>query len=293
MYFCTFNFCRIDSDRFILNSMENNQQKKKAKSTSKKKSPARKFFKILGIIILAFFVLSIVKTVLFRWVNPPITPLMVIRKVQYGGPIEYEWRDLKDISPNMVQCAVSSEDNRFLGHPGFDGAAIDRAIEERKTRGRRRGASTISQQTAKNVFLWPRSSWVRKGFEVYYTFLIEQIWGKERIMEVYLNVIEMGPGIYGAEAAAQHYYHTSASHLTMRQAALITACYPDPLHRNPTKVTRYLNRRAGQIIKNSYCIGKVRFDDKALEAARERYKNSEAKRKERKEREKERQSKRK
>lgn len=257
--------------------------KKSSSSGSKKqKTTVKKIFKVLGITCLVLFILSLLLPLLYRWVNPPITPLMVIRKVQIDAPIQYEWRDLDQISPNMVQCAVSSEDNRFLGHNGFDMAAIDRAIEERESGRRKRGASTISQQTAKNVFLWPKSSWIRKGIEVYFTFLIEHMWSKERIMEVYLNVIEMGPGIYGAEAAAENYFHTTADRLTMRQAALITACYPAPLHRNPAKVTPYLNKRAGQIIRNSHCIGKVKFDDKTIEAAQERYKKSEEKRKARK-----------
>ena len=252
--------------------------KKKSAPSGKKRGFFFKFFKIMGITMLVLFVLSILTTLLYRWVNPPVTPLMLIRKVQYGYSIEQEWRPLDQISPYMVQCAVASEDNRFLGHRGFDRAAIDRAIEEREKGIRKRGASTISQQTAKNVFLWPRSSWVRKGCEVYFTFLIEHLWGKERIMEVYLNVIEMGPGIYGAEAAAQHYFHTTADRLTLRQAALITACYPSPLHRNPARPTPYLNKRAAQIIALSGKVGRIRFTDKNIEAARERYQKSEEKR---------------
>ena len=252
--------------------------KKKSAPSGKKRGFFHKLFKIMGITLLVLFVLSILTTLLYRWVNPPVTPLMLIRKVQYGYSIEQEWRPLDQISPHMVQCAVASEDNRFLGHRGFDRAAIDRAIEEREKGIRKRGASTISQQTAKNVFLWPRSSWVRKGCEVYFTFLIEHLWSKERIMEVYLNVIEMGPGVYGAEAAAQHYFHTSANRLTLRQSALITACYPSPLHRNPARPTPYLNKRAAQIIALSGKVGRIRITDKNIEAARERYQKSEAKR---------------
>ena len=182
------------------------------------KSKKRGFWRVLGQVVLICFLLSIFVTILFRWVNPPVTPLMVIRKVQHGYSIEKKWKPIEEISPNMYKAAIASEDNYFLGHRGFDVIAIDQAVKERE-HGRKRGASTISQQTAKNVFLWPRSSWIRKGFEVYYTFLIETFWSKERIMEVYLNVIEMGPGIYGAEAAAQHYFHCSAKHLSARQAA--------------------------------------------------------------------------
>ena len=232
------------------------------------------FWKILGLIILLFFLLSIFFTIIFRWVNPPVTPLMVIRKVQYGYPIEKKWKPIEEISPYMYRAAIASEDNYFLGHNGFDVIAIDQAVQERKSGTRKRGASTISQQTAKNVFLWPKSSWLRKGFEVYYTFLIETFWGKERIMEVYLNVIEMGPGIYGAEAAAQHYFHCSAKHLSARQAALITACYPAPLHRNPTRPSGYLNRQAGVIQGRMAKYGNPQFTDEYIKGCRKRYKEA-------------------
>ena len=244
---------------------------KSGKTNKRRNSGVRKFFKITGIVFLLLFVISILFPVIYKWVNPPVTPLMLIRKVDKGYSIEHEWRDLDRISPYMVQCAVSSEDNNFLGHNGFDYGAIEKAIEESESGKRRRGASTISQQTAKNVFLWPRSSWFRKGLEAYFTFLIEHIWSKERIMEVYLNVIEMGPGIYGAEAAAQHYYHTDAAHLTQQQSALITACYPAPLHRDPSRPTSYLKKRAAQIIHNARCIGKIDFEEETIKKARQRY----------------------
>lgn len=234
----------------------------------------RGFWKILGLIILLFFLLSIFFTIIFRWVNPPVTPLMVIRKVQYGYPIEKKWKPIEEISPYMYRAAIASEDNYFLGHNGFDVIAIDQAVKERKSGMRKRGASTISQQTAKNVFLWPKSSWLRKGFEVYYTFLIETFWGKERIMEVYLNVIEMGPGIYGAEAAAQHYFHCSAKHLSARQAALITACYPAPLHRNPARPSGYMNRQAGVIQGRMAKYGNPQFTDEYIKGCRKRYKEA-------------------
>lgn len=252
---------------------------KTAKKSKKQRGFFGKLFVFIGKALLFLFIASILLTFLYRWVNPPVTPLMVIRKVTIGAPIEKEWKDLDEISPNMVKCAVASEDNNFLGHNGFDWIAIDRAIEERESGRRRRGASTISQQTAKNVFLWPKSSWVRKGCEVYFTFLIEHIWNKERIMEVYLNVIEMGEGVYGAEAAAQHYFHTSAKKLTLQQSALITACYPNPLKRNPAKPTAYLNRRAGQISALTHKIGKIKFDDETIAKAHERYEKRNAERK--------------
>ena len=194
--------------------------------------------------------------------------------MQYGYPIEKKWKPIEEISPYMYRAAIASEDNYFLGHNGFDVIAIDQAVKERKSGVRKRGASTISQQTAKNVFLWPKSSWLRKGFEVYYTFLIETFWGKERIMEVYLNVIEMGPGIYGAEAAAQHYFHCSAKQLSARQAALITACYPAPLHRNPARPSGYLNRQAGVIQGRMARYGNPKFTDEYIKGCRKRYKEA-------------------
>lgn len=232
------------------------------------------FWKIIGLIILICFLLSIFFSVIFRWINPPITPLMVIRKVQYGYPIEKKWVPIEEISPNMYKAAIASEDNYFLGHNGFDVIALDIVMRERKKGTRKRGGSTISQQTAKNVFCWPKSSWIRKGVETYYTFLIETFWSKERIMEVYLNVIEMGPGIYGAEAAAQHYFHCSAKQLSARQAALITACYPAPLHRNPAQPTHYLNRQAGIIQQRMVRYGNPKFTDEYIAGCQKRYKKA-------------------
>ena len=241
------------------------------KKGNKKK---RGFWKILGLIILLFFLLSLFFTIIFRWINPPVTPLMVLRKVQYGHPIEKKWKPIEEISPYMYKAAIASEDNYFLGHNGFDVIAIDQAVKERKSGTRKRGASTISQQTAKNVFLWPKSSWLRKGFEVYYTFLIETFWGKERIMEVYLNVIEMGPGIYGAEAAAQHYFHCNAKHLSSYQAALITACYPAPLKRNPAHPSGYVSHQASVIQGRMAKYGNPKFTDEYIKGCRQRYKEA-------------------
>ncbi|MDR3236844.1 MAG: monofunctional biosynthetic peptidoglycan transglycosylase [Prevotellaceae bacterium] len=221
--------------------------------------------------VAALWLLSVLTVVLYRWVNPPFTPLMLIRKATHGAPIHHRWVDMKDISPHLVNCVVASEDNNFLGHRGFDFGAIRQAIQDRE-KGRIRGASTISQQTAKNLFLWQGKSWLRKGLEVYFTFLIETLWSKERIMEMYLNEIEMGVGIYGAEAAAQHYFKKSARQLSLNQAALVVAAFPNPLQRNPAKPTPYLSRRARTIVSVSKKIGVVKFDDDALSQARKRYK---------------------
>lgn len=247
-----------------------------------KKTSKRSFWKVFWQVVLICFLLSVFFPLIFRWINPPITPLMVIRKIQHGYPIEKEWKPIEDISPNMYKAAIASEDNYFLGHNGFDVIALDIVMKERKNGTRMRGGSTISQQTAKNVFCWPRSSWIRKGLETYYTFLIEAFWSKERIMEVYLNVIEMGPGIYGAEAAAQHYFHTSAKNLSPRQAALITACYPAPLKRDPSHPTAYLNKQAGVIQGRMARYGNPKFTDEYIAGCQARYKKAVAKMKKRK-----------
>lgn len=221
-------------------------------------------------VVVAMFVLSIALTAVYRWVNPPITLLMISRALN-GADINKKWVPLDEISPNLVRASIASEDNNYLGHRGFDLGAIYDAIDERNSGKRQRGASTISQQTAKNVFLWSGKSWIRKGLEVYFTFLIEHIWGKERIMEVYLNVIEMGNGVYGAEAAAQHYFGRSSSKLTQRQAALIVAAYPNPRQRDPAHPTAYLNKRASQIQRLMPLMGTIAFDEECIAESRERY----------------------
>ncbi|MDR2651210.1 MAG: monofunctional biosynthetic peptidoglycan transglycosylase [Prevotellaceae bacterium] len=232
----------------------------------------KKILKITGKIILILFLFSILLTLAYRWINPPVTPLMLSRAMS-GASINKTWKNIEDISPHMVAAAIASEDNNFLGHSGFDFVAIEDAINEYKhgKRKRQRGASTISQQTAKNVFLWQGRSWVRKGLEVYFTFLIENLWSKERIMEVYLNVIEMGDGIYGAEAAGQTYFHTSAKKLSKWQSALITACYPNPRKRNPAKPSTYIVKRANQIVSLMSKIGNTEFTSENIKAAKERY----------------------
>lgn len=245
---------------------------------SKHKKRSLSFIRVIVYIIVGIFGLSIFMTLAYRFINPPLTPLMLIRSIQDGESIKKDWVDLEDISPYMISAAIAAEDNNFLGHRGFDFGAIQKAVDLNKKGKRKRGASTISQQTAKNVFLWAGRSWVRKGLEVYFTFLIETFWPKERIMEVYLNVIEMGPGIYGSEAAAQHYFHIPAAKLSKRQASLITACYPNPRKRNPAHPTSYINRRANQIAALIPKFGKIKFDDESLQKAKDRYRKREEKR---------------
>lgn len=178
-----------------------------------------------------------------------ITPLMITRSIENDDEMQHKWVPIEEISENMALAVISSEDNLFMSHSGFDFDQIQKAIEEAEKTGRQRGASTISQQTAKNVFLWNGRSWVRKGLEAYFTVLIELIWGKERIMEVYLNSIEMGPGIYGAEAVAQAHFGKSASKLTRREAALIAATLPNPLKYSSKNPSKYMRKRQRQITR--------------------------------------------
>ena len=203
-----------------------------------------------------FFILSIATVILFRFVPVPFTPLMLIRcgeqifSKDKKLKLKKDWISLDEMSSAMPLAAMAAEDQNFEEHFGFDFDAIKKAekYNERHQGKRLKGASTISQQTAKNVFLFPARSWVRKGFEVYFTFLIEAIWSKRRIMEVYLNVIEMGEGVYGAEAAAQEYFHKSAKNLSNREASLIAAVFPNPRVWSPAKPTAYIQRKSGRIM---------------------------------------------
>lgn len=205
--------------------------------------------------ILWFLGLSVASVILFRFVPIPVTPLMIIRCVEQKSDgksmkLKKDWTPIDEMSATMPLAVIASEDQNFEEHFGFDLDAIRKAQEynERHKGKRMKGASTISQQTAKNVFLWPSRSWIRKGFEVYFTFLIEIFWSKQRIMEVYLNVIEMGDGVYGAEAAAQEYFHKPSKKLSVREAALIAAVLPNPRKWSPAKPTAYIQRKSGRIV---------------------------------------------
>lgn len=200
----------------------------------------------------AFFILSIVSVIVFRWVLVPITPLMIIRNFEQIGDgkglvMEHDWVALEDISPKLQLAVVCSEDQNYLKHFGVDWGAIEKAMKENEKGKRVRGGSTISQQTAKNVFLWQGRSYLRKGLELWFTLLIEVFWSKERIMEVYLNSIEMGNGIYGAEAASQHWFHKSAKKLTKDEAAAIAAILPNPLRYKANPASSYISQRKAWI----------------------------------------------
>lgn len=205
--------------------------------------------------ILWFVVSTITVTVLYRFVPVPVTPLAIIRCVQQANDpnrdvrLNKDWVSMDRISPYMAQAVIGSEDMNFMEHNGFDFEAIEKAIQHNKSSKKKVGASTISQQTAKNVFLWNGRNWIRKGLEAYFTVLIEAVWPKERILEVYLNVIEFGDGIYGVEAAAQHYYHKPAEKLNRSEAAMLAAILPSPLRWSPVHPTKYLRQRQAHILR--------------------------------------------
>lgn len=212
----------------------------------------KRFLRIVLLYIpLLLLGLSVLWVVALKWIPVVRTPLMDIRAREFRGDDGYkcrkDWVKLENISDNLVMAVLSSEDSRFLDHNGFDMVEIRNAVNERKSGKSVRGASTISQQTAKNVFLTPSRTVFRKALEAYFTVLIEKIWGKRRIMEVYLNVVELGKGIYGAEAAAQYYYKVPASKLSAKDSAMMAACLPSPLKRNPTRPTDYLRQRSAKI----------------------------------------------
>ena len=205
--------------------------------------------------MVAFFASTIFSVVVLRWVPVWFTPLMFIRVAQQVGAgqpmtLHHHWVPLEDISPSLSTAVMASEDAHFLEHNGFDYKAIEHAAMRNMKHPEKRklGASTISQQTAKNVFLWPGRSWVRKGFEVYFTVLIELIWSKERIMEVYLNSVEMGDGIYGADAVAEWHFGTTADKLTKAQCALIAATLPNPRRFNSARPSAYMLKRQNRIL---------------------------------------------
>jgi monofunctional biosynthetic peptidoglycan transglycosylase len=216
-------------------------------------------------VILWFVTTSVIWVLAYRFINPPITFLMVQRNWERKADgkkskLEKKWVDFENISDNMKKAAVTAEDQLFLKHLGFDVSAMEKAFDNNLKGGKTiKGGSTISQQTAKNVFLWPGRSYVRKAFEAYFTLLIEVFWSKERILEVYLNVIEMGDGIYGAEAASQTYYGHSCSKMTRSEAALLAACFPNPIRWNPNKATPYILKKKYWIMRNMKRLGPLDF----------------------------------
>jgi monofunctional biosynthetic peptidoglycan transglycosylase len=221
-------------------------------------------FKWLGLTAGCFLAFSILSVGVHRFVPVPVTILMIERLFQ-GKGIDHRWVGSSKISDNLKSAVIAAEDAKFCKHDGFDMDAIKKAEKYNATHKKKRGASTISQQTAKNVFLWPSRSWVRKGFEVWYTFLIEHMWPKDRIMTVYLNSVEWGPGIYGAEAASQHWFHHSAATLSKAEAAKLAAILPSPLKWKAAGSGKYVVKRSGKIQAAARMIDNSGFDVCAVE----------------------------
>lgn len=211
--------------------------------------------RIIRWIVVAFFASTILSVVILKFVPVFFTPLMFIRVAQQikdgkDVKLHHHWVSLDKIAPSLPVAVMASEDAHFLKHHGFDYKAIENAAKHnlRKHGKTKHGASTISQQTAKNVFLWPGRSWVRKGFEVYFTALIEMMWSKQRIMEVYLNSIEMGDGIYGASAVAERHFGTTAAKLSRPQCAMIAVSLPNPRKFDSSNPSQYMFRRQSKIL---------------------------------------------
>lgn len=263
-----------------------------AKKTNKKVSTAKpkkgktgkrhwaiRLFRFLLFSALGFVLFSVLMVLIYKWVPVPGTPLMVIRKLENKETqIKHDWVSFENLSPHLQLAVVCSEDQNYLKHNGLDWGAIEKARKENESGKRVRGASTISQQTAKNVFLWPARNYVRKGLEVWFTLLIELFWSKERIMEVYLNSIEMGDGIFGAEAASQYYFGKNASKLSPEEAALIAAILPNPRRfsaKNPSAYTR--GRQQFVLRQMRLWGGKLKWnrDEKQSEKQNESEKRSE------------------
>jgi monofunctional biosynthetic peptidoglycan transglycosylase len=236
-----------------------------------------KFWRVIWLSVVLFFGITLFWVTSLKWINPPTTFLQMTTDCPPGAEFHKDWVDGDKISTYMKLAVVASEDNNFMKHGGIDWGAVEKARKYNETvgkkKGKYRGASTITQQTAKNVFLWPGQSklskWIRKGFEVYFTYLIEWIWGKDRIMEVYLNVIEMGPCKFGVGAAAADYFGVSAANLTRDQAALIAACLPNPKKYSVAKPGGYMKKRQAQIARLTRLIGDDYFKRYGSEMAKE------------------------
>ncbi|RDK88444.1 monofunctional biosynthetic peptidoglycan transglycosylase [Marinirhabdus gelatinilytica] len=215
----------------------------------------KKLFKFLFKVLLWFIVLTVLWVLLYKYVPVYYTPLMAIRSYQSEGDFEtkHKWVPISEISAELQLAVICAEDQKFIKHNGFDVENIERAYKNNKKGKKLRGASTISQQTAKNVFLWPDRSWLRKGLEAYFTFLIELLWDKERILEVYLNSIEMGEGIYGAEAASGYWFNKSAKNLQKYEAAAIAAILPNPRNFKANPPSKYIQER------KEWIVGQMRF----------------------------------
>jgi monofunctional biosynthetic peptidoglycan transglycosylase len=213
-------------------------------------------------IAVAGLALTLLPVIVLRWVDPPTSAFMMERRVEgimapsRRVPISYRWSDWRDISPHAKLAVVAAEDQNFLVHEGFDFVSIQKAMEHNRRRGRTRGASTISQQVAKNLFLWPGRNFLRKGLEAGYTVLIELVWPKQRILEVYLNVSEFGDGVYGVGAASRRYFDKRPSRLTRHEAALLAAVLPNPRRFRVERPSTYVQRRSWWIERQMSHLGR-------------------------------------
>jgi monofunctional biosynthetic peptidoglycan transglycosylase len=208
----------------------------------------QKIWRITKKIFLWMFILQFVYIVILRWVNPPITMTQLVSWVS-GHGMKRDYVSRNSISPYAKLAVIAAEDQRFPDHNGFDWKSIQKAMDYNETHTKTRGASTISQQVAKNVFLWQGGGWFRKGLETYFTFMIEWLWPKKRILEMYLNVSEMGEGIFGIEMAARQYFNKPASKLSQREAAMIAACLPNPKRYKVKPPSNYVMNRSGRIVR--------------------------------------------
>ncbi|HET6350296.1 MAG TPA: monofunctional biosynthetic peptidoglycan transglycosylase [Candidatus Krumholzibacteria bacterium] len=212
-------------------------------------------------VLAAVAVLTVIPVFALRWINPPTSAFMMERRLDglinpaHRVHIDYQWQDLDGISRNLQLAVIASEDQKFLEHEGFDFESIEKALQERQRRGRVRGASTISQQVAKNLFLWSGKTWFRKGIEAGYTVLIETLWTKRRILEVYLNIAEFGDGVYGVGAASPRYFGKSASRLSRHEAALLAAVLPNPRRMHADNPSRHVEQRAWWIERQMMRLG--------------------------------------
>jgi monofunctional biosynthetic peptidoglycan transglycosylase len=226
----------------------------------------RKFALVLALAIGAALLLSVVAVLALRFTSPWTTAFIMEARVHSwfdGDPrpwkLQRQWRDLDAISPQLQLAVLASEDQRFPAHDGFDFDQIQKSLDTAERTGRSRGASTISQQVAKNLFLWGGHSWIRKGIEAWLTVVIERLWPKHRILEMYLNVAEFGRGVYGAEAAAQVFYHKPAARLTASEAARMAAVLPNPKRLRIDVPSRYVLRRQGQIESQMRALGGITY----------------------------------
>lgn len=213
----------------------------------KKKGFVAKMWMWVKRVFIFLFFFQLFYIIILKWVNPPITITQFASWIS-GDGLKRDYVDEDDISQHMKLSVLAAEDQKFLQHGGFDWKSIDKAFKHNEKKPKKvRGASTISQQVAKNVFLWQGRSWIRKGLEVYFTKMIEWVWGKQRILEVYLNVIEMGKGIYGVQAAAKTYFKKDAAKLTRKEAAMIASCLPNPKRYTVKPLSKYVSYKNGWV----------------------------------------------